>query len=222
MQHGRLIISGSNRLFREGLRRVLAEADFEIAGEVDSLSDGLAMLNSANTLVDLIIHDQHGSFTQVADDLTDISRQFPQAGIVILSDSADGAWYATATDAKPRAFLPKSISSTALCLALQLILLDEDFFVGPNALQGGYLAAAAATNNERLEIQSPQSPREREVLDCVASGSSNKIIARKLDMAEATVKVHVKTVLRKINVLNRTQAAVWAINQRGFAPHSRP
>jgi two-component system, NarL family, nitrate/nitrite response regulator NarL len=50
-------------------------------------------------------------------------------------------------------------------------------------------------------------------------GSPNKVIARKLDMAEATVKVHIKSLLRKIEVGNRTQAAIWATN-RSVAPHA--
>jgi len=60
---------------------------------------------------------------------------------------------------------------------------------------------------------SPQlSPRERSILQCLIEGDSNKCIARKIDIAEATVKVHVKAILRKIRVQNRTQAAVWGMN----------
>lgn len=56
------------------------------------------------------------------------------------------------------------------------------------------------------------SPRERTILSCLLSGDPNKAIARKVDIAEATVKAHVKAILRKIRVQNRTQAAVWAFN----------
>lgn len=55
------------------------------------------------------------------------------------------------------------------------------------------------------------SVREIEILCCLACGLSNKQIARELDITEATVKVHVKTVLRKLNLANRTQAAIWAL-----------
>jgi two-component system, NarL family, nitrate/nitrite response regulator NarL len=54
------------------------------------------------------------------------------------------------------------------------------------------------------------SPREAEILGCLREGAPNKIIARKLDVTEATVKVHVKAILRKIGAANRTQAAMWA------------
>ena len=57
------------------------------------------------------------------------------------------------------------------------------------------------------------SARQQSILDCLIQGDSNKTIARKIAIAEATVKVHVKAILRKIRVKNRTQAAIWAIHQ---------
>ena len=56
------------------------------------------------------------------------------------------------------------------------------------------------------------SPREKSILLCIIEGDSNKCIARKMDITEATVKVHVKAILRKIRVQNRTQAAIWGLN----------
>jgi two-component system nitrate/nitrite response regulator NarL len=58
------------------------------------------------------------------------------------------------------------------------------------------------------------SDRERQILSCLIHGQSNKVIARELDIAEATVKVHVKGLLRKLRAANRTQAAVWALKHR--------
>jgi two-component system nitrate/nitrite response regulator NarL len=60
------------------------------------------------------------------------------------------------------------------------------------------------------------SVREKCILNYLIEGYSNKTIARKINIAEATVKVHVKTILRKIRVQNRTQAAIWAINNGSF------
>ena len=61
------------------------------------------------------------------------------------------------------------------------------------------------------------SERETQILHCLVEGHANKLIARQLDIAEATVKVHIKGLLRKINVSNRTQAAIWALNQSFMA-----
>ncbi|MFX5817298.1 LuxR C-terminal-related transcriptional regulator, partial [Acinetobacter baumannii] len=58
------------------------------------------------------------------------------------------------------------------------------------------------------------SPREISILQCLIEGDSNKCIARKINIAEATVKVHIKAILRKIRVQNRTQAAIWGLNHR--------
>ena len=58
------------------------------------------------------------------------------------------------------------------------------------------------------------SPRERQLFDYICAGLSNKLIARETQIAEATVKVHIKAILRKLRLQNRTQAAVWAINNR--------
>jgi len=83
--------------------------------------------------------------------------------------------------------------------------------------------AALPDENERAifvatEDTAPQlSPREKSVLRCLIEGDSNKCIARKIDIAEATVKVHVKAIFRKIGVQNRTQAAIWAINNGALA-----
>jgi two-component system, NarL family, nitrate/nitrite response regulator NarL len=62
------------------------------------------------------------------------------------------------------------------------------------------------------------SARQRLILRCLINGDSNKTIARKIHITEATVKVHVKAILRKIRVHNRTQAAIWAMNNRSFIP----
>jgi len=78
---------------------------------------------------------------------------------------------------------------------------------------------------ERLYVPGPQakpgrplSNREGDILQCIVRGDTNKHIARRYDLAEATVKVHVKAILRKIGVQNRTQAAIWALSQDG--PHT--
>jgi len=61
------------------------------------------------------------------------------------------------------------------------------------------------------------SPREKLILRCLVEGDSNKRIARRIDIAEGTVKVHIKAILRKIGARNRTQAAIWGMNDRSLA-----
>jgi two-component system nitrate/nitrite response regulator NarL len=113
-----------------------------------------------------------------------------------------------------RGFLPKDISAEALQISLALVVLGEDIFTAPASLRGHGVSAirspspASAVGN----LRAPLSGRETQILRCLQDGLPNKTIARDLDMAEATVKVHLKALLRKINVENRTQAAVWSMN----------
>ena len=77
------------------------------------------------------------------------------------------------------------------------------------------LRASSAPSADGEEKES-LSPREREILGYVAKGASNKEIARTLDLAESTVKIHVQHILRKLNLSSRVQAAVYAI-EHGLA-----
>ncbi len=95
--------------------------------------------------------------------------------------------------------------------------------VAPQSVFG---AAEAASLRERTPPNQTRSlglsERETQILQCLVEGCANKLIARRLDIAEATVKVHIKGLLRKINVNNRTQAAIWALNQSVSVGQTRP
>ena len=109
--------------------------------------------------------------------------------------------------------------------SMELVMMGETIF--PPAFlsfvldpEGGHLGEAAPRDEKSQAILittedtlAPQlSTREKSILRCLIEGDSNKCIARKIDIAEATVKVHVKAILRKIRVQNRTQAAIWGMN----------
>ena len=88
--------------------------------------------------------------------------------------------------------------------------------VFPAALLGKFVSEGTqrpAIPGARPSVSRPLSARETGILRHLARGESNKVIARQLDITEATVKVHIKAILRKIQVRNRTQAAVWALDQ---------
>jgi len=210
-----LILVGENRLFGEGLCHVLASEDLTVAAQVSHLSEVLPILRSAGPRADLIVYDQSKEFIRDCNALKEITQEFTGIGIVILADHVDQAGLDLAVASGACGFLPKSISSAALRLSLELVLLGEDLFAG-HALVARErpIAAKPLTAPETRPLRSPLSPRERAILNCLEMGLPNKTIARNLDMAEATVKVHLKSVLRKINAGNRTQAAVWAMNNR--------
>jgi two-component system nitrate/nitrite response regulator NarL len=147
--------------------------------------------------------------------LQEIGQEFPEIGIMILTDNLNRSDFDMAIAGGARTFLPKSISPVALQTVLELILLGENIFAIPASLSGGIPAnphtpeVSTATGPRKL-----LSAREAQILSCLEAGQPNKVIARNLDMAEATVKVHLKALLRKINAGNRTQAAVWSMNHK--------
>lgn len=215
MTEGHLIVVGENLLFREGLKHILATDTLTVVGEVTSLREVPPMLRTAGQSANLIVYDQPGNSIQDFDALKEITREFPLVGIVILADHIDPVGLDMALGGGACGFLPKNISSAALSLSLELILLGENLFTAPASVSAGRPTMdRPPAPGEIFGLRSPLSVRERQILDCLETGLPNKTIARTLDIAEATVKVHLKAVLRKINVKNRTQAAVWAMNHR--------
>jgi two-component system nitrate/nitrite response regulator NarL len=210
-----LILVGENRLFREGLGHVLVSEDITIAAQVSYLSEVPALLRSAGPSANLIVYDQSEDFIRDCNALKAIAQEFTGISIVILADHVDQAGLDLAVAGGACGFLPKSISAAALRLSIGLVLLCENIFAGHALVARGRPVAANPLNAaETHPLRSPLSPREREILNCLELGLPNKTIARNLDMAEATVKVQLKSVLRKIKATNRTQAAVWAMNNR--------
>jgi two-component system, NarL family, nitrate/nitrite response regulator NarL len=210
-----LILVGENRLFREGLKHTLASETITIGAQVSFLSEVLPILRSGGPDADLIVYDQSENAIEDLSALKEITQEFTGVGVMILADHVDQARLDLAIASGARGFLPKSISTAALRLSLELVLLGEGLFAAPAlpARERPMIATPLAATEER-SLRTPLSPRERAILGCLELGLPNKTIARNLDMAEATVKVHLKAVLRKINAGNRTQAAVWAMNHR--------
>jgi len=118
------------------------------------------------------------------------------------------------------------MSCDAFVKSIELVMMGETVF--PPAFLSSSAPAIKSDHRSRTtpvaetertiivtaeDAAAPQlSPRELVILRCLIEGNSNKGIARKIDIAEATVKVHVKAILRKIRVQNRTQAAIWGMN----------
>jgi two-component system nitrate/nitrite response regulator NarL len=217
MAEGRLILVGESGLFREGLKRVLTDGKLSVVGEAASLSDALPLLRSLKPGVDLVICDQPEGLAQPFDALKRMTREFPKTPVVILADQLDAAQVDKAVAAGASGFLPKSISATALSLSLELITLGENLFTAPATLWRHRPAMSeprpAADNGVELS-KSALTHRQRQILEYLEAGLSNRAIAEKLEVAEATVKVHVRSLLQRINVDNRTQAALWAKSQK--------
>jgi two-component system nitrate/nitrite response regulator NarL len=139
--------------------------------------------------------------------------------IVVLTANVDRWLLENATRGGISGVLQKNISAKALLYSLALVMLREkilpisEILSPPDSederpeMNGGGNDACHAESRDDL------SPREIEILRHLANGLPNKAIARELDVAETTIKAHMKTILRKIKASNRTQAAIWSLTQ---------
>jgi two-component system, NarL family, nitrate/nitrite response regulator NarL len=212
MTSSRTVLIEPNRLFREGLKHLLNGTRFEVGAEFNTVDLALAAAATAET-PDLVINGQ--AVTDKAD-LRAVREAFPTARIVVLADDLSVEALRAAIGSGADGFLCKSVSPEALIQSLQLVMLGEKVFPTNLAAMLLDMTAPSPLNSVR-----GLSPREQEILQALVTGASNKMIAIKLGITEATVKVHLKTLLRKIDVNNRTQAAIWAMNN-GFTAEGAP
>jgi two-component system, NarL family, nitrate/nitrite response regulator NarL len=203
MTSSQTLLIEPNRLFRQGLKHLLAGTRFDVGAEFNTIELALEAGETAGT-PDLVISGQ-----PVKDeaDLRALREVFPTARIVVLADDLSVDVLRVAMGGGADGFLIKTVSPEALIQSLQLILLGEKVF--PTTLAPMLLDMTAAGPQHSVR---GLSPREREILQLLVTGASNKLIGTRLGITEATVKVHLKTLLRKIDVNNRTQAAIWAMN----------
>lgn len=193
-------------LLRSGLRAQLDGKGFEVAAEAGTI-DEIARNGSSGPAPHLIILD----FALGPDALTSLKSAQPQARTVIFAESAELSHLADMFSAGADGYLLKSISANALIESLKLVTLGEKVF--PSMLTDflGAMRTSQGTH-ERVRVGDVAlSQREIDIIRRLADGHSNKAIAKELSITEATVKVHLKTVLRKLGATNRTQVAIWAV-----------
>jgi two-component system nitrate/nitrite response regulator NarL len=181
-----------SRLVRDALSLVLMEAKFTVSHEPTQ--------GDADTIV-LIDFDDCKDLESVS------AHQARGVKIVALMRKADSLEIEFDEITPLGGILTYDLSADALVRSLLLISSGERVFPHDLALGG----KPAAPSFEHRSNDARLSPREKEILSHLVAGHSNKLIARHLGIAEATVKVHLKSVQRKIRVENRTQAAIWAL-----------
>ncbi|UEM24449.1 response regulator transcription factor (plasmid) [Skermanella mucosa] len=211
MTTSRTILIEPNRLFRQGLKHLLCGTCFEAGAEFSTVELALSAGEAAE-VPGLVITGQP---VAIEADLQQLRAAYPTARIVVLADDLSVDVLRAAMGAGADGFLSKNVSPEALIQSLQLVMLGEKVF--PTNLASMLLDISSAPSP--LNSVRGLSPREQEILQLLVTGASNKLIANKLGITEATVKVHLKTLLRKIDVNNRTQAAIWAMNN-GFSESS--
>lgn len=203
----RLFIIDDHEMVRRGLREILsAEADFEIVGEADNVVDGVSGILRQRpdvALVDLVLPD--GTGIEICEA---VIQRFPEARLLMLTSLLDVDALFAATNAGASGYVLKRVESSELVKAVRAVhagqspvdprLTDQMF----DRLRNG--------QSDQEERVAALNDRERGLLDLLAEGLTNRQIGDRLHLSEKTVKNYVSTMLKKLGMDTRTEAAVLA------------
>jgi two-component system nitrate/nitrite response regulator NarL len=211
------ILICNNLLLRVGLKHLLENTCFAVS---DTVFDETApWRHHFSTPPALFIVDASNSSEELLAIIERLKQRLSAAKIVLVADQFDVRLVRRGFAVGVDGFCSAARGREVLIKSLELVMMGERIL--PGALVRSMLSQVALTadNDQDRPMAEPLpfdpgmhklSSREAEILRCIMQGEPNKVIARKLDVAEATIKVHVKAILRKIGVANRTQAAIWA------------
>lgn len=200
----KILIVDDHTLFREGVSHVLDELSSEISIYEAPDYERAMHLMVATPDMDLVLLDLNMPGKDGFTALDTFTVQYPALPVVILSASSQRSDIQRCLDAGAVGYIPKDTSSVVMLSALRLVL-SGGIYTPPNMMQDfAPEASVPATNGNGL------TPRQLQVLTLLVQGLSNKEIARQMALAEATVKMHITSILKSLGVSNRTQAAMAA------------
>jgi two-component system nitrate/nitrite response regulator NarL len=230
----RLLLVDDHSLFRRGLKALLEQDDrFVVTAEAGDVGEALRCLQREQP--DVILLDNHLPGVHGVDAIPALKEAAPATRMLMLTVSENEQDLTAALQAGADGYLLKTVESDQLAETIQKVMEGESV-ISPQMmtkLVSAFRARPPATPSPqpspdpvdgRAPLEAPReatpgaellSPREREILLLIARGHSNKLIARELDIAETTVKIHVQHILRKLGLSSRVQAAVYATNH-GF------
>ncbi|MBT8169621.1 MULTISPECIES: response regulator transcription factor [Roseobacteraceae] len=195
----RVLIADDHDLVREAIASLLVQEGIENVETVSDLSEAITRVNETGTF-DLVLLDYKMPGMNGLEGLTKMKVANDGKPVALLSGNMSRAAVQDAIDQGAAGYVPKTMSSMSLSNAVKFMIAGETF-APYNFMQ----EPDSAVGN--------LSTRETEVLRGLCDGLSNKEIARDLDLQEATIKLHVKTLCRKLEARNRTHAAMIARDQ---------
>jgi len=216
-----LLVVDDHTLFRRGLIALLSQdGRFNVTCEAGDMGEALRCAQRA--LPDVILLDNHLPGVRGVDGIAALKEAAPGAHVLMLTVSENEDDLSAALQAGADGYLLKTVESDHLCEAIVKVLAGESvispemmtkfvavFRARQPGVKNGSNTTATSVDTPGLALNT-LSVREREILAFIARGDSNKVIARALDIAETTVKVHVQHILRKLQLTSRVQVAVYA------------
>lgn len=212
----RILLVDDHSLFRSGIKSLLESQDeFEVIGEASNGLDGVKRAKQLQP--DLVLMDLHMPGTSGLEALQMLTEDLPDTKVLMLTVSEDGQDLMQALQSGARGYLLKNIEIDFLVESIHKAMKGESV-MSPQMSAALIDAVREPIVNVAADKQAIKlTPRESEIIGMLASGESNKGIARTLDLAESTVKIHVQGILRKLNISSRVQAAVYA-SEHGLIP----
>jgi DNA-binding NarL/FixJ family response regulator len=202
----KILVTDDHPIMRDALQLTLGtlvpEAEIFSTGNLDE-----AIALARQHAPELVILDLGLPSHSGIEALTRLREQVPEVRVVVFSGADNRAVVIAALDAGAMGFIPKTVQSNVLISALRLVLAGG-IYVPPEALSFGEPATGRPA--PRQEDYAALTPRQREVMQLMLMGHSNKAICKQLAISENTVKVHVSAVLRALGAENRTQAVLAA------------
>ena len=220
------VIITSRVLLREGIASLLQNTRYKVVACVATPEELTpeSCPKGQPRLAIVGINLQNGNLDQAAESIRRLRSLLPDSKVLLVAESNESVDLQRVLTLAPDACIFSLSSRETLINALELTLLDQRVFVFAKSVVTTFKRDVEFTGlaesvrfNESHDFGNGHnlSPRESQVLTSLAQGKSNKLIARVCQISEATVKVHLKAILRKTQARNRTQAAIWAI-EHGF------
>jgi DNA-binding NarL/FixJ family response regulator len=204
----KILHADDHPMFREGIQFFLKLLDSDVdvveASSFQALMDKLVL----ETPVDLLLLDLDMPGMGALEGFFTIRRRYPELSVAVLSGINNTQTIRVLLDGGARGFIPKSASSEELLAALRLITAGETYI--PKSLFVKQINSVADSSGS-----SSLTKRQLDLIALLAEGMQNKLIANALGITEGTVKQHLKTIFKKLNVQNRTQA-MQAVHRLGL------
>lgn len=212
MEFIKVLIVDDHLMVREGLRKILEkEKNIVIVSEAATGEEAVKKAVEYNPnviLLDIGLPDKSGIEVAKA-----IVAERPNVGVIMLTVYDDDEYVMEAIKAGAMGYLIKDVSAGGLINAINKVFSGESLIDSSVASRLLNNIVKTGKKKDGPQLESPLTKREEQILELIASGNSNRDIAEKLYISERTVKNHMTNIFKKINVHDRTQAAIFAIRE---------